>query len=464
MSQSAPIRNRGIFSATSLSPTSATFDQSSIASSAPSSGSSYVSTSSSLPPPGGYSRSGKLSGGYPWWRVKRLLTRPLIWVVLFIVGAIGWWSRGASHELQSPEVQLRLREIFPPEITKDLQFFPASNHKIHVRKHSPRNFWNQLTCASSTLDGGSLRQTAFALTAHSQVGAPIFCQSATPQMNHYLDVFCTGVYFDLNITNTTTLILSLQNTKNEPTQLTGLPSTTVNPTEIPHAGQYSFSAASRLRVGSPPISLLALVDGEEYVVLPNATSLVPIRTKDLNSRVPHTIRIIAPMTDNNGTGIVQFDGLWIDKGGQLLPVEGSVAQTHSEDEDIMDPEDDESVGKKHRLGLGRLLQGYKPEMAHRLAELDASDATNGYSSQRRKLVEVITDSPSHLFKQKTKITNARTGGADGLLAGVKGWEYLLGEMFSVDHVCVGVEGMCLTQNCLGGTGEPSGMGDVFFRR
>lgn len=274
-----------------------------------------------------------------------------------------------------------------------------------------------------------------------------------------------GVYFDLNITNTTTLILSLQNTKNELTKPTTLPSSSLNPTEIPHAGQYSFSAASRLRVGSPPISLLALVDGEEYVVLPNATSLVPIRSKDLDPRIHHTIRIIAPMTDNNGTGIVQFDGLWLDKGGQLLTVEGSVADIHNEEEDIFDPEDDASVGKKHRLGLNRLWQGHRPEVAHRLAELDANDASDGgFTSKRRKLVEIITDSPSHLFKQKSKITSARTGGADALLAGVKGWEYLLGEMFSVDHVCIGVEGMCLIQNCLGGTGEPSGMGDVFFRR
>ena len=56
------------------------------------------------------------------------------------------------------------------------------------------------------------------------------------------------------------------------------------------------------------------------------------------------------------------------------------------------------------------------------------------------------------------------GGADGLLAGVMRWEYLLGEMFGVDHVTIGVDGMCLIQDCVGGTGNPSGMGDIFFRR
>lgn len=51
-----------------------------------------------------------------------------------------------------------------------------------------------------------------------------------------------------------------------------------------------------------------------------------------------------------------------------------------------------------------------------------------------------------------------------MLAGVMGWEYLLGEMFGADHVGIGVDGMCLTPDCIGGTGQPAGLGDVFFRR
>lgn len=77
-----------------------------------------------------------MSAGFPWWRLRRLLTRPLTWVAFFVIFTVAWWSRGASQELQSPEVQLRLRELFPPEITKDLNFFPASNRKIHVRCHA----------------------------------------------------------------------------------------------------------------------------------------------------------------------------------------------------------------------------------------------------------------------------------------------------------------------------------------
>lgn len=73
-----------------------------------------------------------LMGSYTWWRLKRLAARPLPWAIIIVIGLITWWSAGASTEFDSEDVQLRLRELFPPEFTRDLQFFPASNHKIHV--------------------------------------------------------------------------------------------------------------------------------------------------------------------------------------------------------------------------------------------------------------------------------------------------------------------------------------------
>ena len=69
---------------------------------------------------------------YSWWRLKRLLSRPLPWILILVLASIGWWGKGASRGFQAPDVQQRLRTFFPSEHTKDLQFFPASNHKIHV--------------------------------------------------------------------------------------------------------------------------------------------------------------------------------------------------------------------------------------------------------------------------------------------------------------------------------------------
>ena len=76
--------------------------------------------------------SSPLMSSYAWWRLKRLAARPLPWAIIIVIGLITWWSAGASTDFDSEDVQSRLRELFPPEFTKDLQFFPASNHKIHV--------------------------------------------------------------------------------------------------------------------------------------------------------------------------------------------------------------------------------------------------------------------------------------------------------------------------------------------
>lgn len=274
-----------------------------------------------------------------------------------------------------------------------------------------------------------------------------------------------GVYFELNVTNTSTIVVSLQNQKTQPkpTDISAKDAELQDRAAPPPGQQYSqytFSAASRLRVSAPPVSLLALVDGEEYVVLPDATSLVPVRMKDMIKGKHHTIRVIAPMTDDEGTGVVQLDGIWLDKGGHLLPVEGSTAsvgQTNVDDD--LDPESDD-VGRPHRLGLSSFLRSSRRDQVQAQSEDDDGEPPD--FRRRKKLIEIVTDTPSHLDHRPRH--TSRTREADNLLSGVIGWEYLIGEMFSVDHVCIGSEGMCLTHDCIGGTGSPSGMGDTFFRR
>ena len=268
---------------------------------------------------------------------------------------------------------------------------------------------------------------------------------------------------DLNITNTSTLVLSLQNAVPEPNKPNLHTQTDLDDHELQDGpsqySQYSFTAASRMRISAPPVSLLALIDHEEYVVLPNATSLVPVRMRDLNSNRPHSVRVIAPMIEDDGQGAVQLDGLWLDRGGQLSPIEGTTSDGMADDADDFGPESPE-VGRLHQLGLSRILSHYSTDQTQK-REVEETMNISLDLKKRRKLVEVVTDQPAHLSHLRD---SSRTGGSDGLLAGVMGWEYLLGEMYSVDHVCVGVEGMCLTHDCIGGTGEPSGMGDVFFRR
>ena len=270
-----------------------------------------------------------------------------------------------------------------------------------------------------------------------------------------------GVYFDLAISNTTTLLLSLRNAPVDTTKSnTATFEITGSPLSLENAGHLSFHSVALSGIAAPPVSLLARVDMEEYILLPNSSSLVSVRRGDLDASRDHNARIIAPMTDNHGRGVVELEGVWLSKGAKLVRVEGSLLTDETEEEDDLQAEN-ENIGGKHRLGLSRLMAGSGQREKLADSSDEEGDDVTRTNGERRKVLEIITDTPGSLGG---KSKGRRTGGADGLLAGVMGWEYLLGDMFGVDHVGISVEGICLVQNCLGGVGEPSGMGDVFFRR
>ena len=164
------------------------------------------------------------------------------------------------------------------------------------------------------------------------------------------------------------------------------------------------------------------------------------------------------MTDDNGSGILELEGLWLSKGGQLLRVQGSLLAEEYEDEDELSAENDQ-IGRKHRSGLNEILKGNSRE-AKKQAITEEEDLLK-LLRDRKKILEIITDVPGSFRAQHAQDRNV---GPDALLAGVMGWEYLLGEMFGADHVGIGMDGMCMTQDCIGGVGFPAGLGDVFFRR
>lgn len=265
-----------------------------------------------------------------------------------------------------------------------------------------------------------------------------------------------GVYFDITVTNTTTLFVSLANSahlnsgllsKGGQRRVSASSTFSSPPASTPDPGRPSFHTSALLDTSAPPISLLARVDQEEYVLLPNSSGLVSIRSDDLAQRLEHQVRIIAPMTDSSGKGMIQLEGLWLSKGGKLLEVEGSGIH-----------QDVGSGGWPYmdatRVGRKPLASPSGGHQAWKAAQINPHDGQVEewvITSSRKKILEVITDSPGGL-------------GSQHLLSGVMGWEYLLGDMFDADHVGIGADGICITQNCIGGTGEPSGMGDAFFRR
>lgn len=124
------------------------------------------------------------------------------------------------------------------------------------------------------------------------------------------------------------------------------------------------------------------------------------------------------MVGGDGVETLQIEGIWINEGGQLLPHQNS------------------------------------PKIAESLSQQTKA------TSQRRML-EIVTDLPGFVVGKDRRKS---TGTSRGILGGVMGWEYLLGEMFGSDHVTIGNDGMCLIPDCIGGRGSPAGLADVFFQR
>ena len=221
----------------------------------------------------------------------------------------------------------------------------------------------------------------------------------------------------------------------------------------------SFHRSAKLDEAAPPVSLLARIDQEEYVLLPNSSGVVSVRSGDLDPSIYHQIRIILPTIDEHSNEVVQLEGIWLSKHGKLSRVAGSSFDARIEGEDSLGA--NENIGQEHSDGLATIMETGDRYGRQDLVANEKDDNTNITATDRKKVLEILTDSPGSL---NGKNRHRRVGGVDGLLSGVMGWEYLLGEMYQVDHVAIGVDGMCLTQKCIRGTGSPAGLGDVFFRR
>ena len=217
-----------------------------------------------------------------------------------------------------------------------------------------------------------------------------------------------GVYFDFALNGTSTVVIALHNSDQQ------TPGQKKEPREVSLTLPFlpltnAFSAA--------PISLLARIDDDEYLVLPNATSLVSVCRGNLNSLSRHEIRIIATMVGSDAVETLQIEGIWIDEGGHLL---------QCQDE---------------QTAASPLSQQAK-------------------STTQRRMLEIVTDLPGSVAEKGRR----NSGTSRNILGGVLGWEYLLGEMFGSDHVTIGGDGMCLIPDCIGGRGSPAGLADVFFQR
>lgn len=88
---------------------------------------------------------------YSWFRLKRMLKSKPLWILLGLVVLTLWWLHAGWAELDMAKFDAnRLgKDLFPEGRTKDLQFFPATNPKIHVRySHSFGTHEERLTAIS----------------------------------------------------------------------------------------------------------------------------------------------------------------------------------------------------------------------------------------------------------------------------------------------------------------------------
>ncbi|KAI9682506.1 MAG: hypothetical protein M1829_000298 [Trizodia sp. TS-e1964] len=347
-------------------------------------------------------------------KVRSVVARRRLWLFVLLIGLVVFWSLGGQRDsiYGGEALDGWQRELFPGDGTGAMQFFPASSPMIHY------------------------------------VGR----WTATPNRLRKDGTF-PGVYFDITINSTSTLFLSLHNSASG--AYTPRLNTTAENMADPKFGHLSFRARKPLQP-TAPISLLARIDDEEYIFLPNSSALVKIRYKDLDPRISHQVRIIAPMVDESIGAMLEFQGLWLDKGGRLLRVEGTQLQSGDLEEEPSES-NNATVWAKHRLGLSRLLNGQKLAQDTSKVEDIVKDSKEG----KKKILEIMTDRPYLPKRNRDNGLEAEEG--NDYLSGVMSWHYLLGDMFGVDHVTIGVDGMCLSQGCIGGTGEPAGLGDVFFR-
>lgn len=72
-------------------------------------------------------------------RARRALTSKIFWLALLFGALIMWWRSGGADKLDIVRLSASElgRELFPEVRTRDLQFFPATDLKIHVSLSPP---------------------------------------------------------------------------------------------------------------------------------------------------------------------------------------------------------------------------------------------------------------------------------------------------------------------------------------
>ena len=167
-----------------------------------------------------------------------------------------------------------------------------------------------------------------------------------------------------------------------------------------------------------PAEILA-IQGDQFEYVDEGS--LGVKPYDLVLQPENSFRVLAPLLSPSHNNCIQVDGIWLDKGAVLLPAFDSEAQ-HTQD---------------HNEG----------------SVVDSKQSSN------RKWLEVVSDTPG--LPGYPGYGNSTQQTIHKVFAK---WEYFIGEMFGVDHTTIGLDGMCLIHSCIGGTGSPIGIGELYFKR
>ena len=116
-------------------------------------------------------------GSYTWFRVKRVLGSKAVWIVVTLLSLLWWWSNGGRGDLEAMKEAMKVKssgmgmDLLNSDITKGLQFFPASNPKIHVG-YAPKLYRDSQLTSRSILADGRRHRTDYAKMEHSLVNTP----------------------------------------------------------------------------------------------------------------------------------------------------------------------------------------------------------------------------------------------------------------------------------------------------
>lgn len=264
------------------------------------------------------------------------------------------------------------------------------------------------------------------------------------------DVLCRsdlspGAYLEFAVRNCSSVYASLHNLD--------IPNTTeqiaLQARDNLEVARLNFRPSSKIESPTAPVSVVSRIDQGEYKYFHQCKKgLLALTTAGLESAEDHVVRIIAPGIDDEGQGGMKFEGVWLNNGGRLLPMQRKGETTRTGPLSEPPPMRVEASTQYSRPIL-ETEEGQK-----RTVDLCSKSQHLDPLLSPRKTLEIVTNAPHKIRAQSS----------NGSFAALVGWEALVGDMFEADHVNIKMDGVCLTSSCVRTAAQPATVKDVLFRR